>query len=185
MTAGRETLWGSRAASGPEELLDSERELRVVACTSRHRWPRDPLGIAGRKRTGGAARLGAGATRRRMHISAPQAARPFWGQRAASGPEARLRMPISAPPAAGPARGQWAASGPEELRDSERSHGCRRDAVTVRFQYLVPQVTVSDDPTIYSDSALLDSELGVETPILPFELGTKSIKAEGRGNSSV
>jgi hypothetical protein len=28
---------GSRAASGPEELLDSERELRVVACTSRHR----------------------------------------------------------------------------------------------------------------------------------------------------
>ena len=40
-TAGRETLWGSRAASGPEELLDSERELRVVACTSRHCRPRD------------------------------------------------------------------------------------------------------------------------------------------------
>jgi hypothetical protein len=30
-------LWGSRAASGPEELLDSERELRVVACTFWHR----------------------------------------------------------------------------------------------------------------------------------------------------
>jgi hypothetical protein len=30
-TAGCETLWGSRVASGPEELLDSERELRVIA----------------------------------------------------------------------------------------------------------------------------------------------------------
>ena len=59
------------------------------------------------------------------------------------------------------------------------SHGCRRDAVTVCFQYLVPQVTVSDDSTIYSDSALLDSELGVEIRILPFELGTKSIKSDG------
>ena len=106
---------------------------------------------------GGAARLGAGATRRRMHISAPPAARPFWdcglraGRRSCTtriGPT-RLRMPISAPPAAGPARGPWAASGPEELRDSEWSHGCRRDAVTVCFQYLVPQVTVSDDSTIF------------------------------------
>ena len=88
-------------------------------------------------------------------------------------------MPISAPQATGPARGQLAASGPEELRDSEWSHGCRRDAVTVCFQYLVPQVTVCDDSTIYSDSALLDSELGVETRLLPFELGTKSIKADG------
>ena len=75
--------------------------------------------------------------------------------------------------------GPRAAGGPEELRDSELSHGCRRDAVTVCFQYLVPQVTVSDDSTIYSDSALLDSELGVETRLLPFELGTKSIKADG------
>ena len=56
----------------------------------------------------------AGATRRRMHISAPPAARPFGGSRA--------------------------ASGPEELRDSEWPHGCRRDAVTVCFQYLVPQL---------------------------------------------
>ncbi len=57
--------------------------------------------------------------------------------------------------------------------------GCRRGAVTVRFQYLVPQATFSDDSTIYSDSALLDSELGVETRLLPFELGTKSIQADG------
>ncbi len=48
-----------------------------------------------------------------------------------------------------------------------------------RFEYLVPQVTVSDDSKIYSDSALLDSELGVEIRILPFELGTKSIRADG------
>jgi hypothetical protein len=46
-TAGRETLWGSRAASGPEELRDSERDLRVYACTSRHRRPRDPQGDRG------------------------------------------------------------------------------------------------------------------------------------------
>jgi hypothetical protein len=52
------------------------RELRVDACTSRHRRPRDPLGTSGRERAGGAARLGAGAARRRMHISAPPAARP-------------------------------------------------------------------------------------------------------------
>jgi hypothetical protein len=75
------------------------------------------------------------ATRRRMHISAMPAEGPFGnrGPRAGrrscvtrSGPT-RLRMRISAPPAAGPARGQWAAIGPEELRDTERSHGCRRD----------------------------------------------------------
>jgi hypothetical protein len=46
--------------------------------------------------------------------------------------------------AAGPARGPRAASGPEELCASERSHGCRRDAMTVSFQSL-PQITV-DDP---------------------------------------
>jgi hypothetical protein len=74
------------------------------------------------------------------------------GRVRAAGPT-RRRMHISAPPAAGPARGPWAASGPEELRDSEWSHGCRRDAVTIFFQYLVPQVTVSDDSTIFSVSA--------------------------------
>jgi hypothetical protein len=114
------------------------------------------------------------ATRRRMRISAPPAARPFLGSRAVRGPEdcstrsgklrvvvcmprlrrprdhswdcglragrrscatrsgpTRLRMPTLAPQAAGPARGPRAASGPEELRDSEWSHGCRRDTVTV------------------------------------------------------
>jgi hypothetical protein len=48
-------LWaqpGPLAVHGP-------RELRVDACTSRHRRPRDLLGIAGRERAGGAARLGA------------------------------------------------------------------------------------------------------------------------------
>ena len=45
--------------------------------------------------------------------------------------------------------GSRAASGPEELRDSEWSHGCRRDAVTVCLEYLVPQVTVSDVSTIF------------------------------------
>ena len=99
-------LWaqpGPLAVHGP-------RELRVDACTSRHRWPRDNLETAGRERAGGAARLGARAT--------------------------RLRMRISAPPATGLARGPWAASGPEELRDSERSHGCRRDAVPFAFNIL-------------------------------------------------
>jgi hypothetical protein len=46
--------------------------------------------------------------------------------------------------------GSRAASGPEELRDSEQSHGCR---ATVCFHYLVPQVTVSDDSTIYFELA--------------------------------
>jgi hypothetical protein len=53
----------------------------------------------------------------------------------------RRRMRISAPPAAG--SGPRAASGPEELRDSERSHGYQLDAVAVWFQSL-PQVTVDD-----------------------------------------
>jgi hypothetical protein len=117
-------------ASGPEEppeLLDSDSEWEQLGYVSSHAH----LGTAGRE--------------------------TIWGSRAASGPEelraaADLRSahasgPISTPPAAGPARGPgpWAASGQEELRDSEWSHGCRRDAGTVRFQYLVPQVTVSDD----------------------------------------
>jgi hypothetical protein len=130
----------------------------------------------------------AGATRRRMHISAPPAATPFGdrgpqaGRRSCStrsGPT-RLRLPISAPPAAGPARGPWAASGPEELRDSERSHGCRRDAVTVCFQYLVLQVTVSDDSTYCSELALLHSELGVAIRILPFEVWPRVLKQTAR-----
>ncbi len=144
-------LW---ARPGPWAVHGPPRELRVDTCTSRHRRPRDPFGDRG-----------------------PRAGRRSCATR--SGPM-RLRMPISAPPAAGPARGPWAASGPEELRDSERSHGCRRDAVTVRFQYLVQQVTVSDDSTIYSELALLHSELGVESRILPFELGTQVLKRTAR-----
>ncbi len=54
-TAGCRTLREPRAASGPGELCDSEQELRVNACTSRHRRPRDSLGTAGRERAGGAA----------------------------------------------------------------------------------------------------------------------------------
>ncbi len=54
-TAGRETLWGSRAASGPEELRDSER---TYASTHAH------LGTAGRgtrKGTVGCERAGGAA----------------------------------------------------------------------------------------------------------------------------
>ena len=54
-TAGRETLWGSRAASGPEELLDSERTY-----ASTHAY----LGTAGRgtrKGTVGCERAGGAA----------------------------------------------------------------------------------------------------------------------------
>jgi hypothetical protein len=102
-----------------------------------------PTGTTGRARA-------AEATSRRRHISAPPAAGPFGnrgpraGQKSCvtrSGPT-RLRMRISAPPTAGPSRGPWAAGGPEELRDSERSNGCRRDAVTVCFQYPGLEVTV-------------------------------------------
>jgi hypothetical protein len=60
-TAGHETLWGPRAASGQEELRDSERTV-TYASTRAH------LGSAGREtrketvgceRAGGAASLGA------------------------------------------------------------------------------------------------------------------------------
>jgi hypothetical protein len=49
-TAGRETILGSRAASVPEELRDSERTYAFTHA-SRHRRPRDPQG----DRAGGAA----------------------------------------------------------------------------------------------------------------------------------
>ncbi len=91
----------------------------------------------------------------------------------------RLRMPTLALPAAGPARGPWAVSGPEELRDSEWSHGCRRDAVTVRFQYLVPHVTVSDISTIFLKRLRPIQNRTLRFELLPFELGTGSIKADG------
>ncbi len=143
------------------------------SCTALYEAAPPAVGSTG---TMGRARA-AGATRRRMHISAPSAARPFEDRGPRAGRRScatrseptRVLMRISAPPAAGSARGPWAASGPEELRDSERSHGCRRAAVTVCLQYLVPQVTVSDVSTIYSELARLHySELDVEIRILPF-----------------
>ena len=122
----------------------------------------------------------AGATRRRMLISAPPAARPFLGSRAASGPE-ELRD------------SEWTCTSTHAYLgtadrgtrkgtvgcDSEWSHGCRRDAVTFCFQYLVQQVTVSDGSTTFFCIGLLHSELGVAIQILPFELGSQSIKADG------
>ncbi len=51
--------------------------------------------------------------------------------------------------------------------------------MTVCFQYLVLQVTVSDDSTTFFCIGLLHSELDVATQILPLELGTESIKAGG------
>jgi hypothetical protein len=101
-------------------------QVRFDACTFRHRRPRDPQGDRG---------LRAG---RRSCVTQ-------------SGPTC-LRMHISAPPAARPARGQRAVSGPEELRDSEWSHRCRRDTVTVCFQSL-PQVMVDD-----SQQSIIDSQ---------------------------
>jgi hypothetical protein len=58
---------------------------------------------------------------------------------------------------------------------------CRRDTVTfcLSISHLVPQVTVSDDSTIFSELALLHSESDVEIRILPFELWPSSIKADG------
>jgi hypothetical protein len=52
-----------------------------------------------------------------------------------------------------------AASGPKELRASERSHGCRRDAVTVCFQYPAPEVTVM---VTKRASILLNRVLGIQ-----------------------
>jgi hypothetical protein len=129
------------------------RELCVDACTSRYRRPRDPQGDRG---------LRAG---RRSCVTR-------------SGPTC-LRMRISASLAARPARGLRAVSGPEELRDSERSRGCRRGAVTVCFQYLVPQVTVSDYSTCYSELAELHSELGVAAFESDRWTVVPSIKADG------
>ncbi len=148
--AGRGLQLGLRAACGPRRSCTALYEAAPPAV--------GPTGTTGRVRA-------AEATRRRMHTSAPPAAGPFGnsGPRAGrrscvtrSGP-ARLCMRISAPPAAGPARGPWAESGPEELRDSEWSRGCRRDTATVCFQYLLPQVTVSDDSTYCSELALVHS----------------------------
>ncbi len=168
-----------RAQPGPQAVRWPRRPGSCTALYEAAPPAVGPTGTTGRARA-------AEATRRYMHIWAPPAAGaagpignvgPRAGRRSCatrSGPM-RLRKRISAPPAAGPARGPWAASGPEELRGSERSHGCRRDTVTVCFQYLVPQATV-DDSTFYSELALLHSELGVAIRIVPFELWTRVLK---------
>ncbi len=127
------------AQPGPP-AVDGPRRLRVDACASRHRRPRDHSWdrgpYAGRRscwtRSG----------KLRVVACTPRHRRPrdhSWdrglraGRRSCatrSGPT-RLRMPTLAPPAAGPAREPWAMAGPEELRDSDRSHGLSRDEVTV------------------------------------------------------
>jgi hypothetical protein len=128
-----------------------------------------------------------------MHISAPPAAGLF-GNRGAgrerAGGAARLgadlrvyacisrhRLPRE------PQGDSWLRAG-RGLRDSERSHGFRRDAVTVCFQYLVPQVTVSDDSTFYSELAELHSELCVALRICRLSCGPE-YKSRRRGNWSV
>ena len=74
-TVGR----GPWAQPGPP-AVDGPRRLRVDACASRHRRPRDQscqfLGIAGRTRAGGAARLGVD-----LHVTLHVYARPPWHRR--------------------------------------------------------------------------------------------------------
>jgi hypothetical protein len=54
-TAGRETLWGSRAASGPEELRDSARTYTSTHAHLGTAGRGTRKGIAGCERAGGAA----------------------------------------------------------------------------------------------------------------------------------
>jgi hypothetical protein len=159
-TAGRGPNWdrgpcaghagAARRCTKRHRLLWAQPGPGAVHGPRELRRPRNPLGTSGRERFGGAARLGADLLYAGVFRHA------------------------------GPARGPWAASGPEELRDSERSHGCRRDTVTVCFQYRVPQVTVSDDSTYCSELALLHSDLCVAIRILPLELWPRVLKQTAR-----
>ena len=54
-TAGRETLWGSRAASGPEELRDSERTYASTHAYLGTTGRGTRKGTVGCERAGGAA----------------------------------------------------------------------------------------------------------------------------------
>ena len=129
------------AQPGPP-AVDWPRRLRVDACASRHRRPRDHSWDRGPH--AGRRSCSTRSGKLRVVACTPRHRRPrdhSWdrglraGRRSCatrSGPT-RLRMPTLAPPAAGPARGPWAAGGPEELRDSEWSHGLCRDEVTVCF----------------------------------------------------
>jgi hypothetical protein len=127
------------AQPGPS-AVDGPRRLRVDACASRHRRPRDHSWDRG----------------------------PYAGRRSCatrSGPT-RLRMPTLAPPAAGPARGPWASGGPEELRDSDRA--CGPFAVTSDrlLSILHPQVTVIGDSTYL----LIPSSAGEESTLETFRI---------------
>ena len=132
------------AQPGPPSV-DGPRRLRVDACASRHRRPRDHSWD--RWPHAGWRSCSTRSGKLRVVACTPRHRRPrdhSWdrglraGRRSCatrSGPT-RLRMPTLAPPAAGPARGPWAAGGPEELRDSDWLHGLCRDEVTVCFHYL-------------------------------------------------
>jgi hypothetical protein len=132
------------AQPGPS-AVDGPRRLRVDACASRHRRPRDHSWdrgpYAGRRSCStrsGKLRVVVCMPRHRRPRDHSWDRGPYAGRRSCatrSGPT-RLRMPTLAPPAAGPARGPWAAGGPEELRDSDWLHGLCRDEVTVCFHYL-------------------------------------------------
>jgi hypothetical protein len=60
---------GPTGTTGRAQTTEATRQHMHIR--DRHRRPLDPSGTVGHERAGGAARLGAGATRRRMHISAP------------------------------------------------------------------------------------------------------------------
>ena len=132
------------AQPGPP-AVDWPRRLRVDACASRHRRPRDHSWDRGPH--AGRRSCSTRSGKLRVDACTPRHRRPrdhSWdrglraGRRSCatrSGPT-RLRMPTLAPPAAGPARGPWAAGGPEEQRDSDWLHGLCRDEVTVCFHYL-------------------------------------------------
>ncbi len=131
-----------RGAAGRRPYRDREpcagHAAELHGAAKRHRRPWSRLGRGSRASTHASAYLD---TAGRWTL---------WEPRATSGLEELRdsertylsRMRISAPPATGPARGPWAVNGPEELHASEWSHGYRRDAVTVCFQYSAPEVTV-------------------------------------------
>jgi hypothetical protein len=115
-----------RAQLGPWAV----RGLRW-SCTALYEAAPSAVGPTGTTVRGRAAE----ASRRRMRISAPPAARPLLGSLAARGLEelldperetTRRRMRISAPPAARPLLGSLAARGLEELLDPERETTRRR-----------------------------------------------------------
>ncbi len=127
-----------RLTSSPSFLCTAIATQRSRACSARRR-PRGPTGDSGPYAGH------AGAARRCLKEHSRQRGPTGTTGRARAAGATRRRMHISAPPAAGPARGPRAARGPEELHDSEWSHGCQcgHDLVTGCF-HPYPQVTVDD-----------------------------------------